>query len=239
VIYNISILRGSSTGFLTPSPHGTSQRNHRGAQDAFGAADIDERECCWQLRFDGNFPLNCAAGFLYEVLFSPSISAGLKVILKTILTAAICAALLAGSGPSKADQYRPDEFLSLDLSKAVLSPKPLGPTTEFAPIAIEARTDPGSEGAGEQARVEPTGNPKIAVSRNLKVTVPKATVAKAAVAAPNVTVAQIRPEKPRGAVRTKLARPHSNPLDAEARDTRIQVWPCNSGGICNWQRTKN
>jgi hypothetical protein len=154
------------------------------------------------------------------------------MILKTILTAAICAVLLAGNSPSKADEYRPDEFLSLDLSKAVLSPKSLGPTTEFAPVAIEARTDPGSEGA--QARAEPRANPKIAVSRNLKVTVPKA-----AVAVPSVTVAQIRPEKPRGAVRTKPARPHSNPLDAEARDTRIQVWPCKSGGICNWQRAKN
>ncbi len=151
------------------------------------------------------------------------------MILKTILAAAICAVLLAGSSPSKADQYRPDEFLSLDLSKAVLSPKPLGPGSEFAPVAIEARTDPGSDGAG--ARVEPRANPKIAVSRSLKVTVPKA-----AVAVPNVTVAHIRPEKPRGAVRAKLAQRHGNPLDAEARDTRIQVWPCQSGGICNWQR---
>jgi hypothetical protein len=151
------------------------------------------------------------------------------MILKTICATAICAALLAGSSPSKADQYRPDEFLSLDLSKAVLSPKPLGPSSEFAPVAIEARTDPGSDGAG--ARVEPRANPRIAVSRNLKVTVPKA-----AVAVPNVTVAHIRPEKPRGAVRAKLAQRHGNPLDAEARDTRIQVWPCQSGGICNWQR---
>ena len=151
------------------------------------------------------------------------------MILKTILTAAICAVLLAGSSPSKANEYRPDEFLSLDLSKAVLSPKPLGPSSEFARVAIEARTDPGSDGAG--ARVEPRANPKIAVSRNLKVTVPKA-----AVAVPNVTVAHIRPEKPRGAVRAKLAQRHGNPLDAEARDTRIQVWPCQSGGICNWQR---
>jgi hypothetical protein len=151
------------------------------------------------------------------------------MILKTILTAAICAVLLAGGSPSKANEYRPDEFLSLDLSKAVLSPKPLGPTAEFAPVAIEARTDPGSDGAG--ARVEPRANPRIAVSRNLKVTVPKA-----AVAVPNVTVAHIRPEKPRGAVRAKLAQRHGNPLDAEARDTRIQVWPCQSGGICNWQR---
>jgi hypothetical protein len=151
------------------------------------------------------------------------------MILKTICATAICAALLAGSTPSKADQYRPDEFLSLDLSKAVLSPKPLGPRSEFAPVAIEARTDPGSDGAG--ARVEPRANPRIAVSRNLKVAVPEA-----AVAVPNVTVAHIRPEKPRGAVRARLAQHHSNPLDAEARDTRIQVWPCQSGGICNWQR---
>ncbi len=154
------------------------------------------------------------------------------MILKTILTAAICAVLLTGSSPSKADQYRPDEFLSLDLSKAVLSPKPLGPATEFAPVAIEARTDrrtdprtdPGSDGAGAQARAEPRANPRIAVSGNLKMT------------APNVTVAHIRPQKPRGAVRAKLAQRHGNPLDAEARDTRIQVWPCKSGGICNWQR---
>jgi hypothetical protein len=155
------------------------------------------------------------------------------MILKTLFAAAICAALLAGSSPSKADQYRPDEFLSLDLSKAVLSPKPLGPSSEFARVAIEARTDPrtdpGSEGGS--ARVEPRANPKVAVSRNLKVTVPKA-----AVAVPNVTVEHIRPEKPRGAVRAKLAQRHGNPLDAEARDTRIQVWPCKSGGICNWQR---
>jgi hypothetical protein len=151
------------------------------------------------------------------------------MILKTILTAAICAVLLAGSSPSKANEYLPGEFLSLDLSKAVLSPKPLGPGSEFAPVAIEARTDPGSDGAG--ARVEPRANPKIAVSRSLKVTVPKA-----AVAVPNVTVAHIRPEKPRGAVRAKLTQRHGNPLDAEARDTSIQVWPCQSGGICNWQR---
>jgi hypothetical protein len=37
--------------------------------------------------------------------------------------------------------------------------------------------------------------------------------------------------------RAKVARRHTNPLDAEAFDTRIQVWPCRSGGICNWQRT--
>ena len=154
------------------------------------------------------------------------------MVLKNVCIAIICTTLLAWSSPSIADEYRPDEFLSLDLSKAVLSPKPLGPATEFAPVAIEARTDrrtdprtdPGSDGAGAQARAEPRANPRIAVSGNLKMT------------APNVTVAHIRPQKPRGAVRAKLAQRHGNPLDAEARDTRIQVWPCKSGGICNWQR---
>jgi hypothetical protein len=46
----------------------------------------------------------------------------------------------------------------------------------------------------------------------------------------------LRAEQPRGAARTKLARRHGNPLDAQAFDTRIQVWPCRSGGICNWKR---
>src|SRR5216683_1977959 len=177
--------------------------------DAFGAADIDARECCWQLWFDRQLPFEFALPASYMRCCSPKHFSGPHMIPKTILTAAICAVLLAGASPSKANEYRPDEFLSLDLSKAVLSPKPLGPSSEFAPVAIEARTDPGSDGAG--ARVEPRANPKIAVSRSLKVTVPKA-----AVAVPNVTVAHIRP--------------------AEARDTRIQVWPCQSGGICNWQR---
>jgi hypothetical protein len=46
-----------------------------------------------------------------------------------------------------------------------------------------------------------------------------------------------RSEKPHGAARTRLARRHGNPLDAQALDTRIQVWPCKSGGICSWKRT--
>ncbi|MEO7384615.1 MAG: hypothetical protein ABIU18_06750, partial [Novosphingobium sp.] len=48
-------------------------------------------------------------------------------------------------------------------------------------------------------------------------------------------VAQPRAEKPRGAARTQLARRHGNPLDAQASDTRVQVWPCKSGAICNWK----
>ena len=53
----------------------------------------------------------------------------------------LSALLLACAGSAVADQYRAQEFLSLDLSKAVLSPKRLGPPAEFAPVAVEARSD--------------------------------------------------------------------------------------------------
>jgi hypothetical protein len=151
------------------------------------------------------------------------------MILKNVFIAMLCTTLLAWSGLSMADEYRPDEFLGLDLSKAVLSPKRLGPASEFAPVAVEARTDPGSEGA--QARVEPKARVKRVVSRNA--VVPGNSVV------PRTALAHARAEKSRGAARTKLARRHGNPLDAEARDTRIQVWPCKSGGICDWQKQKN
>jgi hypothetical protein len=58
----------------------------------------------------------------------------------------------------------------------------------------------------------------------------------AAPKAAKIKVVHARAEKPRAAPRTKVARRHTNPLDAQAFDTRIQVWPCRSGGICNWQR---
>src|SRR6266850_2340546 len=108
--------------------------------------------------------------------------------LNNLFVAVLGAALLAWSGASIADEYRADEFLGLDLSKAVLSPKRLGPESESAPVAVEAQ-NAGSRHAG----------------------------------------------KPRGVARTRLAHRHGNPLDAQAQDTRVQAWPCKSGGICNWK----
>jgi hypothetical protein len=131
---------------------------------------------------------------------------------KNLYIAVLGATLLAWSGAS-ADQYRADQFLGLDLSQAVLSPKPLGPPMQFVPGPIEAGAGPVSEAA--QARVEPKPAPRIAIAR--------------------ARTAHRQLEKPRGPARTRLAHRHSNPLDAQAFDTSIQVWPCRSGGICNWQ----
>ena len=135
------------------------------------------------------------------------------MVLKSAIASALCTGLLIWGGAALADEYRANEFLGLDLSQAVLSPKRLGPETEFAPVRIEARSD------------------------RKPVKTERVVVAKAAAPKPHVEpqVAHERAAKPRGAARTKLARRHSNPLDAQARDTRIQKWPCTSGAICGWQ----
>ncbi len=142
------------------------------------------------------------------------------MVLKNLFTAVALTLLLGWSGVSLADEYRPDQFLGLDLSKAVLSPKRLGPPAEFAPVAVEAGGD--RAGDGPQARAEQAAEPKVVIHKTRVIH--------------QARVAHPRAVKPRGAARTKLARRHGNPLDAQAFDTRIQVWPCRSGGICNWKR---
>jgi hypothetical protein len=146
------------------------------------------------------------------------------MVLKKVSTAILCTTLLAWSGASNGVEYRPDEFFGLDLSTAVLSPKRLGPATEFAPVRIEAKAEPRPVHTERITGAEPQASTHTA-----------AHVAHAP--AEKSHVAHARAEKPRGAgaARTKLVRRHGNPLDAQALDTRIQAWPCKSGGICNWK----
>ena len=61
------------------------------------------------------------------------------MVLKSALAAALCTGLLTLGSPALADEYGAGEFLGMDLPKALLSPKRLGPETEFAPVAIEAK----------------------------------------------------------------------------------------------------
>ena len=139
------------------------------------------------------------------------------MVLKSVPFAVAIAVAVAWGGLARADDYKPDEYLNLDLSRAVLSPKRLGPETQFAPVALEARG-----GHDAQARAEPVDVPKKVAAERVRVAEPKA--------------AHARSAQPRGAARAKLAHRRGNPLDAQAMDTRIQTWPCRSGGICNWKR---
>lgn len=127
------------------------------------------------------------------------------MVLKRVSAVIMCTMLLTWSGGATADQYRADQFLGLDLSKAVLSPKRLGPVAEFAPVPVEAKADRGAEH----------------------------------IAYPKIHAAKLRSEKRHTVVHSRLARHHGNPLDAQAFDMRIQVWPCKSGGICDWKRPVN
>ena len=147
------------------------------------------------------------------------------MVLKSVFLAAICTVSVASVSLASAAEYRRGEYLNLDLPKAVLAPKRLGPEAEFAPVRIEARTD-GAE-ADLDASVWPPLPPRKAHAA-------KSRVAKTEVA--KTEVAKTGAEPPHAAARGKLARRSGNPLDAQARDTRIQTWPCKSGGICNWGR---
>jgi hypothetical protein len=140
---------------------------------------------------------------------------------KHVFTAAVGAALLAWGSLSLAQQYKADEFLGLDLSTAVFSPKPLGPAQEFAPVAVEARAERAHEEGHASAAPKAKAGRRVAISR---------------IVVPKPRIAQMRREPPRAVAATRLARRHGNPLDAQAFDARIQVWPCKSGGICNWSR---
>jgi hypothetical protein len=149
------------------------------------------------------------------------------MLLRTIFAAAaIIATALAWSGASVADETRPDryqgdELLGLDLSKAVLSPKPLGPATSFTPGPLDVTVSPADNRAHADAK--PVAAPRVN----------SATVARSARTA---HIADRRPALPRLLARTKFVHHHGNPLDAQAFDARVQVWPCKSGGICNWKQ---
>jgi hypothetical protein len=146
---------------------------------------------------------------------------------KSLVSAVFAAALLA-SGSALAADYHPGDFLNLDLSKAVLSKTPLGPPTEFAPVAVEAKGDRAGEPAW--ARNELKVEPKQVPTRMVK-------------AAPPHRASHVATATRRGTARVRLAhRSHGDPMNAQAMDTRIQTsriqtWPCRSGGgICNWKR---
>lgn len=158
------------------------------------------------------------------------------MVLKRLFPALVCAASFAVMSAAMADEYRPDEYLNLNLSKAVLSPKRLGPPQQFAPLPVEdksERSDAGSEAnwARNDLKAEPR---KVAVqdvetARPFRVTHPHRVTHVA-------RVGRMR-ERPKGSAPVRLAHRHRNPLDAEAMDTRIQKWPCRAGegGICNWK----
>jgi hypothetical protein len=144
---------------------------------------------------------------------------------RSLVPAMFAVALLA-SGSALAADYRPGDFLNLDLSKAVFSRTPLGPPAEFAPVAVEAKSDIKGDRGSEPAwaRNDLKLEPKRVPIRTVRAAQPHRPTHVASV-------------KRHGAARVRLAHRHGDPLNAQAMDTRVQSWPCRSGGgICDWKR---
>src|SRR3982074_976250 len=139
------------------------------------------------------------------------------MVLKSAVAVVLCIGFLALGGAARADEYRASEFLGLDLSRAVLSQKRLGPEAEFAPVPIEARSD--------RAQADPDASvwPRLP-ARNIhvaKTRVVETRIGKTRIVRPQLA----KTEPPRAAAaRTKLAHRHANPLDAQALDARVQTW---------------
>lgn len=164
------------------------------------------------------------------------------MVLKRAWPAAAGAIILGAmvlSGPAAAQQYRPGEFLTLDLSKAVLSPKPLGPATGFTPGPLDVTIDRGNNVTQTSAKL-------VAEPRDVATTTVHAETepnSKTAIktGTSGLRAAHARTERPTAhQPRTLVALHGRNPVEARAQDTgtrvRIQTWPCKSGGICDWKR---
>jgi hypothetical protein len=156
--------------------------------------------------------------------------------------AAVGVVALAWNGLSAAQQYRADEFLTLDLSRAVLSPKPLGPATSFTPGPLDVTVDRGNNAA--QARAEFVVDPKAVPTATVhaedtstaKTPVVNKTLPRTVASGTRIAHAHAERSSPRSRPRALITLHGRNPMEAQARDTSIQVWPCRSGGICNWKR---
>ncbi len=149
--------------------------------------------------------------------------------LRHISIIAIGVAALAGSGLSMAQQYRPDEYLGLDLSRAVLSPKLLGPARSFTPGPLDVTVDSADNSV--HAISEPPAEREATVDFADEPVRRRLTAGASGVRAAHPRVERSASHKQRALV----ALHGRNPAEAQARDTSIHVWPCKSGGICSWK----
>src|ERR1700761_1993054 len=125
---------------------------------------------------------------------------------RSLVPALFAAALLVSGGASAAD-YRPGDFLNLDLSKAELSKTPLGPPAEFAPVAVEAKSDVRSD---VKSDVKSDRGSEPAWARNDLKVEPKQVSVRTVRAAHRPT--HVASATRHGTARVTLAHRHGNPL---------------------------
>lgn len=160
------------------------------------------------------------------------------MVLNRVGPAAFGAMIFAWSGLSAAQQYRPGEFFNLDLSRAVLSPKLLGPAAGFAPGPLDVTVDRGNNAV--RASAELVVDPKSVATATVHAdSSPKAepkTALRTASSGVRGVHARVAERSAARKPRALVALHGRNPVEAQARETTVQTWPCKSGGICNWKR---
>jgi hypothetical protein len=153
------------------------------------------------------------------------------MFLRSLSIGAIGVAILAWGGVAAAEQYRAGDFLRMDLSRAVLSPKPLGTGAGFTPGPLNVTMGKVAVQASAAMQVEP--KPLQTSSIKAETTVVPKTALKTATS--GLRSAHARTESRRQTPRSLVALHGRSPAEAQARDVKVQVWPCRSGGICNWK----
>lgn len=129
---------------------------------------------------------------------------------KGLLSLSLAAAFAFANANAFAQDHPHGSFFgAFDLKSAVLSPEPLGPPSQFK------KTPPSS--SEYQVETHRAAKPQAEGPR---------------------TVATSHKSKPRQKIATAAKKPKSNPLNAYARDTRSQVWPCVGDGICTWRQPR-
>jgi hypothetical protein len=139
---------------------------------------------------------------------------------------------------------RRHQYFNMDLPRAALSPQPLGPLSQFAPSGVTKSGAAKGHGeaiaASEQKPAQTkTAEIKAAETKTAETRTESASLARKSanrasakvMSAKVLRTAQVRQR----AVRLARRSGGGNPLDAQAFDVRIRRWPCDGGGICDWQ----
>ena len=130
------------------------------------------------------------------------------MVLNRVWLAAVGVTALAWSGLSAAQQYRADEYLKLDLARAVLSPKPLGPAESFTPGPLDVTIDRGKVASQSSAElvIDPKTVPAATVHAENNPTPKPAPKTALQTATPHTRVAHARVERATPRKRTRWSR---------------------------------
>jgi hypothetical protein len=135
---------------------------------------------------------------------------------------------------------RRHQYFNMDLPRAALSPQPLGPLSQFAPSGVTKAGAAKGRGEAIAASEQTPAQTKTAETKTAETkavesgSLVRKSANRASAKVMSAKVLRMAQARQR-AVRLARRSGGGNPLDAQAFDVRIRRWPCDGGGICDWQ----